>query len=178
MESETVLISILAAQTMFIAVGIVFFIWSGWHARKRAGELSELINSASPRVNDILDELREFLDSAKPAGEQLVLITSEIRSIVNSTRETVELVTDLVNEADLTFRKQLERADELVAKDLKRLEELSDLVASEIAEPVSEVAALIKGGRVAAKYIFRQHAPQDTNGHNEDAITPERDIRR
>jgi predicted PurR-regulated permease PerM len=113
-----------------------------------AGKLEDTTNAVQTRVLPILDnakimqqEVKSFLETAKPKIETLIDNASRISS---TTRATVERFDVTANDAIDRVRLQVIRGDEMLTRTMDRVEETSEKVQHTVMSPVRQVSGIMQ----------------------------------
>jgi hypothetical protein len=153
---------------MMIAAAVVLFVV----LRRALKSLETLQTSALdllPKVDQILERVNGLVKASEPIGGSAADITADVKRIVESTRGSVEHVTQVVNDVSARAKTQAERMDAVLADTLDRFERISATVTENLVAPMAEISAVLRGGYAAAKYLRRQRTPSGApgDGHEE-----------
>ena len=151
------LIAILGVQTivlLFVTVVLVGFLN---RARRSADELRKLVQSATPQVTKILDEIDVLIENSQPVSKQIAAIGDDFSQIVGSTREATEQLADTIEESTFKARRQISRIDAMVSEAVDQTEKVSNTYSKELLDLIAKLSALAGGIRVASAYFRDRH---------------------
>jgi methyl-accepting chemotaxis protein len=168
MQVEFIVLDIVLAVQAVVVIGAIVFVLVSWKRAKENDKVNELVQSTLPKLDEILEGIRELVKTSRPAGEQLVDISKDLKKIAESTRETVTTVSDTVTDVSATVKRQISKADSIVTENLERIESISDSIAEKIMGPLAEISAVLKGGAVAIKYLRGGHTSTVAHGDGHD----------
>ena len=149
----TLLIIILAVQTVTLIVVAAYLASTARKVRESSIRLDGFIEEVSPKIIDAVDGLSDFVKSCQPVGEQLVDISLNLREIVEEARGTSRDISDFLQETTAAARKQVSKIDNVLTDSVKRVESVTVSITNNLLNPLQEISALIKGFRTAYGYL-------------------------
>ena len=149
----TILSLILAVQTIVIVVGVILLARTSKRVQNSTDQLNELVYTVRPKIDEIFDGINDFVKTTKPVGEQLVNISIDLKEMVESAKDSTHDVSDLIKDTSATARRQVSKIDNVLTDTVKKMEVISTAVMDNLLSPLSEIAAVLKGVRVALGYL-------------------------
>jgi methyl-accepting chemotaxis protein len=155
----TVLDAILAVQSVVVIVVGVFLFMASKRVLSTMEKVEALLTSLEPKINDILGGIDQFLKTTQPVSKQIVDMSGDIKEIVASAKETSHRVADVVDETGLRARQQIAKVDTMVTETVEKAQTVTRALTENVMDPLLEVAAFLKGVRVAIRCFRRKPPP-------------------
>lgn len=158
MES-VILVGILGLQTLVIIALVISVIIALKRGRRTLDEVEGILETAQPRIRQIIQDLSQFVNEARPISGQLVEISINLKEISRMARETSHNVRDTVTEATSRAHFQIRRVDDAITDTLDKTEETAEVFTKNVIDPVVEISAIVKGIRVGLQSFqhLRRH---------------------
>lgn len=150
---ESILIIILAVQTIFLLAVGFFLFRLGRQVQKTTEDASRLLEEIRPKLKESVDGIHDFVKTVQPMGEQLVDISINLKEIIDAARDVTDDVTDFVKDTTDTARRQVSYVDGLVTDTVKKVEFITTNITDNLLNPLAEISAFFKGIRAAIGYL-------------------------
>lgn len=167
-----ILTACIALQTLVLIV--TFFILLKLRSRMEAlaGRVEDTAGILQARVLPVIDnaktiqqDVKAFLDTARPKIETLIDNTSHIST---TARSTVDRLNTTVNDAVDRFRLQVIRGDEMMTRTMDRIEETSEKVQHTVMSPVRQVSGIVHAISTGFGSYFSQQKRRRNGGPSDE----------
>jgi hypothetical protein len=115
------------------------------------------------RVNPLIPKVESLVDSTKATVEQSKLqildITTKANEILDSTKEQLAIVEDVVSDAASRAKVQMERVEMVLDDTMSRAHETVATVHNGIMRPLRELNGIAVGIKTAFAYLSRGNRP-------------------
>ena len=152
-----VLTVILALQTAIVVVAGIFLLLALRRVQKTTEHYDALLRSMEPKLTEIVEDINQLVKSSQPVGRQLVDIGANVKEIVESAKNVTQSVADIIEDTSSKARVHIARVDTIVADTVEKTEVVTHSLSENLFTPLMEISALIKGVRVAVKYVRSRH---------------------
>jgi ABC-type transporter Mla subunit MlaD len=154
--NETTLLYVMAAFVIVSAVALC--IQAGMLAGiyKTTKALQEKIDPLLPKVDNLVAKATSTVEQS---SRQITEITSRTNDILDSTKRQLAIVEDVVGDAAVRAKLQMERAELVLDDTLSRAHETIAVVHDGIMRPLREVNGVAAGIRAALGAMARGNRP-------------------
>jgi len=167
-----ILTACIALQTIVLLVA--FFVMLKLRSRMEAlaDKVEDTTGIVHTRVLPIIDnaktiqeDVKAFLDTARPKVETLIDNASHIST---TARSTADRLNTTVNDAVDRFRLQVIRGDEMMTRTMDRIEETSEKVQHSVMSPVRQVSGLMAAISTGFGSYFHQQKRRRNGGPSDE----------
>jgi ABC-type transporter Mla subunit MlaD len=161
--NETTLLYVMTAFVIISAIALC--IQAGMLAAmyKTTKALQEKIDPLVPKVDSLLPKVESLVAIAtttvEQSGKQIAEITTRANDILDSTRRQVAIVEDVMGDAAVRAKVQMERVELVLDDTLSRAHETVAVVHDGIMRPLREVNGIAVGIRAALGAMARGNRP-------------------
>lgn len=161
--SETTLLYVMTAFVIVSAIALC--IQAGMLAAiyKTTKSLQEKIDPLIPKVENLLPKVESLVAKAtstvEQSGRQITEITNRTNDILDSTKRQLAIVEDVVGDAAIRAKVQMERVELVLDDTLSRAHETVAVVHDGIMRPLREVNGIAVGIRAALGAMARGNRP-------------------
>jgi hypothetical protein len=168
--NETTLLYVMTAFVIISAIALC--IQAGMLAAiyKTTKSLQEAINPLVPKVESLLPKLDSLLPkveglvatataTVEQSGKQITEITTRANDILDSTKRQLAIVEDVVGDAAMRTKVQMERVELVIDDTLSRAHETVAVVHDGVMRPLREVNGIAVGVRAALGALARGSRP-------------------
>jgi F0F1-type ATP synthase membrane subunit b/b' len=141
---------IIAAIALCIQAGMLFGI------AKTTKELNDKIQPLLPKAESLLDSAKTAVEQSRV---QIVEITTKTNEILESTRNQLAMVEEVVTDATARAKVQLERVELVLDDTVSRAHETVATVHSGIMTPLREITGIAAGIKTALSVLSRGSRP-------------------
>lgn len=162
MDQQTLLIILtifvgLAALAMLIQMGTLLGLFL------TARKLQTLVTELMPQVNSIIGVSKKTADvtlrTVEGAEKHIHKIGETSNAILDSTKQQVAKIDELLTDATTRAKVQLERAEMVLDDSMGRAQETVSIVQRSILRPVREINGLVIGLRTSLAYLGKGSRP-------------------
>jgi ABC-type transporter Mla subunit MlaD len=161
--NETTLLYVMTAFVIISAIALC--IQAGMLAAiyKTTKSLQEKIDPLIPKVENLLPKVESLVAKAtstvEQSGRQITEITNRTNDILDSTKRQLAIVEDVVGDAAIRAKVQMERVELVLDDTLSRAHETVAVVHDGIMRPLREVNGIAVGIRAALGAMARGNRP-------------------
>jgi ABC-type transporter Mla subunit MlaD len=168
--SETALLYVMAAFVIISAIALC--IQAGMLAGiyKTTKAIQDAVNPLLPKVQSLIPKVESLVERANSTVEQsgrqiteisaqIVEITTRANDILDSTKRQLAIVEDVVGDAAVRAKVQMERVELVLDDTLSRAHETVAVVHEGVMKPLREVTGLAAGVRAAFGSLARGNRP-------------------
>jgi hypothetical protein len=161
--NETTLLYVMTAFVIISAIALC--VQAGMLAAmyKTTKALQEKIDPLVPKVDSLLPKVESLVAIAtttvEQSGKQIAEITTRANDILDSTRRQVAIVEDVMGDAAVRAKVQMERVELVLDDTLSRAHETVAVVHDGIMRPLREVNGIAVGIRAALGAMARGNRP-------------------
>ncbi len=154
--SETTLLYVMAAFVIISAIALC--IQAGMLAGiyKTVKAMQQSINPLLPKVESLVEKTNTTVEQS---GRQITEITTRANDILDSTKRQLAIVEDVVGDAALRAKVQMERVELVLDDTLSRAHETVAVFHDGVMKPLREINGLAAGIRAALGAIARGNRP-------------------
>jgi ABC-type transporter Mla subunit MlaD len=154
--NETTLLEVMTAFVIISAIALC--IQAGMLAAiyKTTKSLQEAINPLLPKVDNLVTKASATVEQS---GRQITEITTRANDILDSTKRQLAIVEEVVGEAAVRAKVQMERVELVLDDTLSRAHETVAVVHDGIMRPLREVNGIAVGVRAALSALARGNRP-------------------
>lgn len=154
--SITILILILAIQTMAILVIAYFVYRSSKSVSRTVDEINDAMVSIRPDVEDTVESARNIVSSLQETSVHIKNISNEIEDFFEKFQETSEDVFGVAEDAAVRAEHHVSRVDHLLTEAIDRTAESTEYVTRTVYPQIVELAALAKGVCTTIEYLKKK----------------------
>ena len=125
---NSILLLILGVQTAVILAIAVILFTSARKVTKLSDNLNELVDSYTPKVDKIAEDIPAFIRSWEQVGEQIIEISVELRDIAETAKETTDDVAGVVQNTSFRAERQVNHIDHLFSDAVDRTQDAAEYV--------------------------------------------------
>jgi ABC-type transporter Mla subunit MlaD len=161
--NETTLLYVMTAFVIISAIALC--IQAGMLAAmyKTTKALQEKVDPLVPKVDSLLPKVESLVSIAtttvEQSGKQINEITTRANDILDSTKRQLAIMEDVVGDAAVRAKVQMERVELVLDDTLSRAHETVSVVHDGIMRPLREVNGIAVGIRAALGAIARGNRP-------------------
>jgi ABC-type transporter Mla subunit MlaD len=157
--NETALLYVMAAFVIISAIALCFqaAMLAGMYKTTKA--LQESINPLLPKVESLLPKVESLISTFEQGGKQITEITIRANDILDSTKRQLAIVQEVVGDAAVRAKVQMERVELVLDDTLSRAHETVAVVHDGIMRPLREVNGIAVGIRAALGTLARGNRP-------------------
>jgi ABC-type transporter Mla subunit MlaD len=152
-------ITLLYVMTAFVIISaIALCIQAGMLAAmyRTTRALQQKIDPLVPKVESLVDRATSTVEQS---GKQITEITTRANDILDSTKRQLAIVEELVGDAAVRAKVQMERVELVLDDTLSRAHETVSVVHDGIMRPLREVNGIAAGVRAALNSLARGNRP-------------------
>jgi methyl-accepting chemotaxis protein len=165
MENLTTLFIALTAVAIFLQAGLLAGMYMAM--RKTSARMETFADEVKSKALPALDSAQSMLVEIRP---KLQAISENLVEVTSTVKSQVLRVDDTVNEVVDRTRLQVIRADEMITRTLDRLEATSNVVQKTVTSPVRQVSGVVRGIAAGVEYFLGNRGRK--NGGSRDARRP------
>ena len=160
MMENSILLLILGVQTaVILAIAVILFI-TARKVTKLSGKLNRVVDSYTPEVDKIAEDISAFIRSWEQVGEQMIEISVELRDIAERAKETTGDVAGVVQNTSFRAERQIDNLDHLFSDAVNRSRDAAEYFTRSVLPQFIEIAAMIKGIYATIDYLRgKRHFP-------------------
>ena len=151
--------TLLYVMTAFVIISaIALCIQAGMLAAlyKKTKSLQEKIEPLVPKVDALVESAKTTIDQSR---KQILEITTRTNEILESTKEQLAIVQDVVSDAAARAKVQMERVELVLDDTVSRAHETVATLHSGIMRPLRELNGIAAGIRTALAWLARGNRP-------------------
>ena len=156
MDNQTIFLALIAVFVAISAAALIFQAAMLYGTYKASRELRDRIVPLTVKVDALVETSRFAVEEARV---KIVEITTKTSQILDVAREQMETVEELLEDASLRTRRQLQRAELVVEDALDRAQETVELVHKGILAPIRGINGVAAGIRAALHFLLRGTRP-------------------
>jgi len=143
----------IAAVALCIQAGFLFAIYKGVrNLEEKTAPLVPKIDSLIPKVEALMDTSRATIEDSRAQIHEITVKTTEI---LEGTRKQLARVDDIMQEAVVRARAQMDRAEMVIDDTMNRAQETVALVHKGVMTPLREIQGVSAGVRAALNFLMR-----------------------
>jgi hypothetical protein len=156
MDNQTIFLALIAVFVAISAAALIFQAAMLYGTYKASRELRDRIVPLTVKVDALVETSRFAVDEARV---KMVEITTKTNQILDVAKQQMETVEELLEDASLRTRRQLQRAEIVVEDALERAQETVELVHKGILTPIRGINGVAAGVRAALYFLLRGSRP-------------------
>ncbi len=130
--------------------------------------------SMQTQIQPLLPKVESLVDTTKTAVEQsrkqITEVTKQANEILESTKRQLAMVEDVVSDASIRAKVQLERVELVLDDTLNRAHETVATVHEGIMRPLREVNGIAAGIKTALAYLARGNRPSPDQATSDEEM--------
>jgi methyl-accepting chemotaxis protein len=131
----------------------------------KAGPAIDKIGAMAEKTGNLIGNVNRMVDETRPKIEE---ISNEAVAVVKSSRDQVEKVGELLQDAAGRARTRLDQIDQSITSTVAQVEEASESIKHIVMRPVREVNGVAAGVSAALSALVRKKAPVDEATQDEE----------
>src|SRR6185312_12931532 len=151
MDNQTIFLALIAVFVAISAAAMIFQAAMLYGTYKASRELRDRIVPLTVKVDALGETSRSAVDEARIKMAELTTETNQILDVAKQQMETVE---ELIEDASLRTRRQLQNAEIVVEDALSRAQETVELVHKGILAPIRGINGVAAGVRAALQFLL------------------------
>lgn len=157
---NSILLLILGVQTgVILAIAVILFV-TARKVTKLTGKLNQVVDSYTPEVDKIAEDISALIRSWEQVGEQMIEISVELRDIAETAKETTGDFAGVVQNTSLRAERQIDNIDHLFSDAVNRTQDAAEYFTRSVLPQFIEIAAMIKGIYATIDYLRgKRHFP-------------------
>jgi hypothetical protein len=156
MDNQAIFLALIAVFVAVSAAALIFQAAMLYGTYKASQEVRDRIVPLSIKVDALVDTSRVLVDEARI---KIVDITTATSQLLDSAKRQMGTVEELLGDASLRTRRQLEHAEILVDDALTRAQDTVELVHRGILTPIRGINGVAAGVRAALLFLMRGTRP-------------------
>jgi len=156
MDNQAIFLALIAVFVAVSAAALIFQAAMLYGTYKASLEVRDRIVPLSIKVDALVDTSRVLVDEARI---KIVDITTATNQLLDSAKRQMGTVEELLGDASLRTRRQLEHAEILVDDALNRAQDTVELVHKGILTPIRGINGVAAGVRAALHFLMRGTRP-------------------
>jgi CBS-domain-containing membrane protein len=156
MDNQTIFLALIAVFVAVSAAALIFQAAMLYGTYKASRELRDKIVPLTVKVDALVETSRTTIDEARIKMAEITTRTNQILDVAKQKMETVE---EVLQDASVRTRRQLERAEILVDDALTRAQDTVELVHKGILVPIRGINGVAAGVRAALQFLMRGTRP-------------------
>ena len=156
MDNQTIFLALIAVFVAISAAAMIFQAAMLYGTYKASRELRDRIVPLTVKVDALVETSRSAVDEARIKMAELSTRTNQILDVAKQQMDTVE---ELLEDASLRTRRQLQNAEIVVEDALSRAQETVELVHKGILAPIRGINGVAAGVRAALQFLLRGTRP-------------------
>ena len=156
MDNQTIFLAVIAVFVAVSAAAMIFQAVMLYGTYKASQEVRDRIIPLTVKVESLVDTSRVLVDEAR---SRIVDITTATSQLLDAAKRQMSTVEELLGDASLRTRRQLEHAEFLVDDALTRAQDTVELVHKGILAPIRGINGVAAGIRAALHFLMRGTRP-------------------
>jgi hypothetical protein len=156
MDNQTIFLALIAVFVAVSAAALIFQAVMLYGTYKASTELRDRIVPLTVKVDALVETSRSAVDEGRIRIGEITMRATEIMDVA---RQQLETVGELLDDASLRTRRQLEHAEILVDDTLTRAQDTVELVHKGILVPLRGINGVAAGVRAALQFLMRGTRP-------------------
>lgn len=156
MDNQTIFLALIAVFVAVSAVALIFQAAMLYGTYRVSRELRDKIIPLTVKVNALVDTSRVTIDEARV---KMTEITTRANQILDAAKEQMATVEEVLQDASIRTRRQLERAEIVVDDALTRAQDTVELVHKGVLAPIRGINGVAAGVRAALQFLMRGTRP-------------------
>jgi hypothetical protein len=156
MDNQTIFLALIAVFVAVSAAALIFQAAMLYGTYKVSRELRDRILPLAVKVDALVDTSRTTIDEARV---KMVEITTRTNQILDTAKQQMATVEEVLQDASIRTRRQLERAEFVVEDALNRAQDTVGLVHKGILAPIRGINGVAAGIRAALAFLMRGTRP-------------------
>ncbi|HEV8413913.1 MAG TPA: hypothetical protein VGQ49_09985 [Bryobacteraceae bacterium] len=156
MDNQTIFLALIAVFVAVSAAALIFQAAMLYGTYRASRELRDKIIPLTVKVDALVETSRVTIDEARVKMRE---ITTSANQILDAAKEQMAIVEEVLQDASVRTRRQLERAEIVVDDALERAQNTVELVHKGILTPIRGINGVAAGVRAALQFLMRGTRP-------------------
>lgn len=156
MDNQTIFLALIAVFVALSAAAMIFQAAMLYGTYKASRELRDKIVPLTVKVDALVETSRLTIDEARV---KMTEITTRANQILDAAKQQMATVEEVLQDASMRTRRQLERAEIVVDDALTRAQDTVELVQKGVLAPLRGINGVAAGVRAALQFLMRGTRP-------------------
>jgi hypothetical protein len=156
MDNQTIFLALIAVFVAVSAAALIFQAAMLYGTYKVSRELRDKIVPLTVKVDALVETSRVTIDEARV---KMTEITTRANQILDAAKQQMATVEEVLQDASMRTRRQLERAEFVVDDALTRAQDTVELVQKGVLAPLRGINGVAAGVRAALQFLMRGTRP-------------------
>jgi len=156
MDKQTIFLILIAVFVGISAVALIFQAAMLYGTYRVARELRDKVLPLTVKAESLLDTSRSTLEDARGRISDIMNTASQI---LNAAKVQMATVEEVLQDASIRTRRQMERAEIVVDDALTRAQDTVEMVQRGILSPIRGISGVAAGVRAAVQFLLRGTRP-------------------
>ena len=156
MDNQTIFLALIAVFVAVSAAALIFQAAMLYGTYKASRELRDRIVPLTVKVDALVETSRSVVIEARV---QIAEITTKTSEILDVAKQQMETLGEVLEEASVRTRRQMERAEIVVDDAISRAQDTVELVHGGILAPIRGINGVAAGVRAALQFLMRGTRP-------------------
>jgi len=156
MDNQTIFLALIAVFVAVSAAALIFQAAMLYGTYRASRELRDKIIPLTVKVDALVETSRVTIDEARV---KMTEISTSANQILDAAKEQMAIVEEVLQDASIRTRRQLERAEIVVDDALTRAQDTVELVHKGVLAPIRGINGVAAGVRAALQFLMRGTRP-------------------
>ena len=151
MDNQTTLLWVMAGFVIIAGLSMLFQMVAMFGLYRQVKAMQEKVTPLIPRAESLLEHARATVETSHAEIKQ---ISANTHQILDSTKDQLSRVEEVVNDASSRAKVQLEKAELVLDDTMSRVQETVSVLHGGVMKPLKEINGLVTGVRAGFGTLF------------------------